>query len=652
MRGAFLLLLPSLLRSRTFLASATPELHDETDGLFSFVSRPDIKAPKWNITVFDKEALAPGYWFFGPYETLNMDDQFGNGWIGPHIYTQDGTLIWSGAPMFDNGNIEDFRLSNVEGEMLITVMDQRHSRGLIMDQHYQVLKRHKTSGPGNFNSHEYHVVENGTKALVIYGKGHAFSKSESKAVGYDGKCQVACDGLAEFDVHNWSNTFKWESCRGGGISLEESTLTAGSIQNKCSGQWDYVHANSVDKTPDGDYLLSCRHSDALYKISHKDKSIIWRFGGTKSDFEHIDGFKFSRQHNIRYRGGNETHTIISFLDNAKGIDSIEETNPFSRGLLVALDESSDPMTAKIIANYDHPMTEDRLAFRRGNYQPLDNGNVFMCWSERALQSEHAADGRILMQARLEPKWLGTYRAYKFEFVGLPKDPPDVVGDTVVVEQEGGGRTETKTEVWVSWNGATEVHSWRLFKTTARGKPRVLVDAVEKDGFENKLGYDGYAQYIIAEALAQNDTVLGQSKILKIASGNATEAAVNTEVEWQAYVKAPWYESPFLLAGMGLFIGCAALGVVFWIMSRRGLPVRPAQRVKGFMDNLTRGRYARLTGNTEKDVAAKDFDLAQNPLMGEHRRGRDDDQDAFALDDEEEEWNDVNVKEEQDRRHLA
>jgi hypothetical protein len=455
-RPSLLLLLPALLRTHTFAsASATPENHDDDNGLFSFQSRPDIRAPKWEIEVYDEASLAPGYWFSGPYETLNMDDELGNGWIGPHIYDTDGTLIWSGAPMFDNGNIEDFRISNVNGEDMMTVMDQRHSKGVFIDNHYRVVDRRQANGPNGkgFNSHEFHFVDNGTKALVVWSEGRYYSESETlEALGEDMKCHVACDGINEYDVKTWQSTFSWSSCDH--IGLEESTYKTNFLPKQCGGRWDYVHANSIDKTPEGDYIISCRHSNAIYKVSKDGGHVIWRLGGVKSDFEHKDDFVFSRQHDIRYRGGNETHTIVSMLDNAKGLDGDDPTHEFSRGLLISLDESSSPMQAEIIAHYDHPKAEDMLAFRRGNYQPLPNGNVFMCWSERALQSEHSEDGTMLMQAKLVPKWLGTYRTYKFEFVGQPDDPPDVVGKTVDL-QTGGG---TKTNVFVSWNGATEVVS--------------------------------------------------------------------------------------------------------------------------------------------------------------------------------------------------
>lgn len=42
------------------------------EDFFHFVTRPDIRALKWNITVYDDTALAPGYWFIAPYALLGQ----------------------------------------------------------------------------------------------------------------------------------------------------------------------------------------------------------------------------------------------------------------------------------------------------------------------------------------------------------------------------------------------------------------------------------------------------------------------------------------------------------------------------------------------------------------------------------------------------
>ncbi|KAK5163784.1 uncharacterized protein LTR77_010458 [Saxophila tyrrhenica] len=623
-----LLLLPAVLRPGIFLASATPKngpkVHDDDNGLFSFRSRPDLRAPKWEVEVYDQAALAPGYWFFGPYETLNMDDSLGNGWIGPHIYAQDGSLVWSGAALFDNGNIEDFRLSNVDGVEMMTLMDQRHSKGVFMDKHFQVKDRKMANGPsgGGFNSHEFHFVENGTRALVVYGEGRSFSKEEAKkALGFGETCKVACDGIHEREVKGWKSTWEWNSCDH--IGLEQSSYKVDYLNNQCSGKWDYIHANSIDKTPEGDYLYSGRHTNSIYKISHANGTVLWRLGGTSgSNFTHRDDFTFSRQHDVRYRGANATHTFISFLDNAKGLDANEPTHPFSRGLLIALDEKN--MQAEIAAHYDHPDGEGGLAFRRGNYQPLDNGNVFMCWSERALQSEHTKEGKMLMQARLRVDWLGTYRAYKFEFEGTPADPPDAVGE--VVEEDG----RVKTNVFVSWNGATEVNSYKLFRTRASGHPLMLVDSQTKQGFETTLSYEGYAKYAVVKALHANGTVLGQTKLIRIAGLN--ETIPEEDPQPPVSMEDPYWYSDigFFLGAGALFAICAAAVVLITRRLRRGA----GGPRRSLLDLLSRGRYQRL-GEGDRELQDRE---GKESLMGRtRRRGSDDDvfAERFSLGEESE-----------------
>ena len=73
----------------------------------------------------------------------------------------------------------------------------------------------------------------------------------------------------------------------------------------------------MDKTPDGNFLLSSRHTNTIYHISRETGNVIWRLGGKMSDFEFDEGAEFSHQHHIRYRGGDETHMLVTMLDNAK-----------------------------------------------------------------------------------------------------------------------------------------------------------------------------------------------------------------------------------------------------------------------------------------------------------------------------------------------
>lgn len=347
------------------------------------------------------------------------------------------------------------------------------------------------------------------------------------------------------------------------------------------------HSNSVDKTPNGDYLLSSRHTDTIYKISGEDGHIIWRLGGKTSDFGEGD-WTFSRQHHIRFRDQNATHMVLSLLDNAKGIDAQEPTYDHSRDLLLAVDEEN--MTVSILTQIDHPYGEGNYAPRRGNYQRLPDGNIFIGWSEGGLQSEHAPDGTILMQASLMADWLGSYRNYKFNFTGLPSENP-AVNSTAYTTDAG----LTMTTAHVSWNGATEVTSWNMYKTTKDDDIRVLIGWTERTGFESVVRYNGLANFVVLEAVDKNGETLGVSDVTETTwSANLTSEALSREDAWIQTFSKSTSGKTILAYFLGLISGLIA-GLLF-ILWRRGTFSRVT--VPRWFPGL--GRYKQLAEEDEQE----------------------------------------------------
>lgn len=268
------------------------------------------------------------------------------------------------------------------------------------------------------------------------------------------------------------------------------------------------HGNSVDKCPDRSYLFGSRFLSTIYKISRDTGEIVWRLGGLISSFNLTRDMAWSQQHDVRCQHQNETHTIISLLDNQVSpyVKVEDAERAFSRGLVVAVNEVD--MTAELLASYDHP--HHAYAPRRGSLQMLENGmppstchtrlrlpltlfdvgNIFIGWSERALQTEHSSNGTLLMQAQLKAKWMGSYRNFKFDFVGQPLTKPDVVAGTYFQQQNN-----ASTHVYVSWNGDTQVRSWRLYSSSAGGSSEELLAEVEREGFETFLSSPTYAEYV-------------------------------------------------------------------------------------------------------------------------------------------------------------
>lgn len=245
------------------------------------------------------------------------------------------------------------------------------------------------------------------------------------------------------------------------------------------------------------------------------------------------------------------------------MDSQDPTYEMSRGLRLVLD--TEAMTAEVDLQIDHPDGPGSYAPRRGNYQVLQNENIFMDWSEKSIQSEHAPGGRILMEATLKAEWLGTYRSYKYPFVGKPADPPDVVS---VAET----RDHTMTLVYVSWNGATEVVWWNAYSTNASGKNRTLIGTTLKTGFETEIGYASFTKYVVVEALDEDFNVLGESKAVKTEvaeSANVTMIAEEMNITEEDvldddddYSTAALFGAVVALAVV-VFIGVAVLMVFRW-----------------------------------------------------------------------------------------
>lgn len=262
------------------------------------------------------------------------------------------------------------------------------------------------------------------------------------------------------------------------------------------------HVNSVDKNADGDYLLSARFTDTIYLISHEDGHIIWRLGGKSSDFE-LDNFRFYRQHHARFLSHNETHTTISFLNNASDEESEDDIR--SSVLIVSLDTTTK--RASVVARYGRP--DGGLSRLRGNAQTLPNGNIFAGWSQQGYHSEFTPDGTCVMEARFTSPRFSTYRSYKFEFHGRPTEPPALKAFVY-----GARDSDLSTVYYVSWNGATDVASWNFYAQADPASPPVLVGNVPKAGFETMFVADGYMNWVSAEALDADGKLLGMSDVMQ------------------------------------------------------------------------------------------------------------------------------------------
>jgi hypothetical protein len=195
-----------------------PEAPDHYKDFFNFVTRPDIDAPRWRIRKVDQSAIAPGYWFLGPYQAPVQHER-GGGWVGPHIYDQDGELVWSGVPMLDGFDAFDFKMSTVDGEAMLSLI-YRHEKGILLDSHYVQQRSFDIEDKGSLNMHDFNIVGDGRSALLLKTISHMASDDTLNAAGMDHSCKVRFYGIEELDASTGERLFRWSS--EGHVGLEET----------------------------------------------------------------------------------------------------------------------------------------------------------------------------------------------------------------------------------------------------------------------------------------------------------------------------------------------------------------------------------------------------------------------------------------------
>ncbi len=95
-------------------------------------------------------------------------------------------------------------------------------------------------------------------------------------------------------------------------------------------------------------------------------------------------------------------------------------------------------------------------------QTLPDGNVVLDYGGIPEISEYSPSGSLLLDAHL-PFDMSSYRGFRYPWSALPASPPSVAGNL--------NNTGEETIVHASWNGATEVASWRVLAGEHAGSLR-------------------------------------------------------------------------------------------------------------------------------------------------------------------------------------
>ncbi|KAJ9269291.1 hypothetical protein DTO212C5_4563 [Paecilomyces variotii] len=443
---------------------------------------PQLKVTR-NANVTGLDANSTGYLFITPTGADAADQ-------GPIIISDhDSELIWQGP----TGTAFGFQAHTFEGRPVIsywtgTAFPDPRGFGYgvikVLDQSYQQI--HQVSLPqvtehGVFYSgdnmtypsyvdiHENFVTDRGTILVTATN----VTKADLTSVGGPKDGWLRDSLFYEIDIKTNKVVYRWSSFEHrDDIPINQTVETLHGEGSQPSDAFNYFHMNAVSLVGNNTYLVSSRYYCTIFLINGKDGSVIWRLQGKDGgDFKLGPDAGFCYQHNARlvnarFVGQRSDRVRLHLHDNANSYYQ-NGTRPTS-GLLLELDlKSKEARTIKRFRNPNDPV----YAISQGSYQPLRNGHVVLDHGEVPKIEEYDFSGRWIKTVQFAAN-SSSYRGFRQEWVGKPDTTPSLAACS----------TGNSTNLYMSWNGATEVTSWAIYSGESQ-KELQYVKSVPKKGFE-------------------------------------------------------------------------------------------------------------------------------------------------------------------------
>ena len=418
---------------------------------WEFVPRPDLTPPKIEVSGeedADEERLV----LLAPKDRENGAPMNGN-----LITRPDGDPVWI-QPLGDTRWTYDLRVQEYNGFPVLTwwrgdTFPFGYGEGefVIMGQDYREITT-VTTPDTHADFHDGTITEQGTMLMISY----PVVKKDLTEVGGPVDGYLRNSVVYEVDIDSGKVLLKWSALDHIPLSDSESVIEEDSEEDGTQdAPYDPYHVNSVTADGKDALLVSARNTHAVYQINRKRGNVFWTLGGKSSDFEMADGSAFAWQHDAQ----RQDDGTISMFDN----EAAPQIGDSSRGLI--LDVDTDAMTASVVQEFLPPEGQD-ISESQGNLSVLDDGTYFVGWGSVPFYTHYDAEGEVLSHGELAGGI--SYRAYLQEWEGLPAEPPKMV------VKDG--------HAYASWNGATEVDSWR-FVAGPSAEQVEEVATVEADSFE-------------------------------------------------------------------------------------------------------------------------------------------------------------------------
>lgn len=482
---------------------------DSGQQAWNFASEPNLHPMKVAIKI-NKGGTAPGFIFLAPY---TMYEASMMGQTGSLIMDQTGNPVWFRPLDSRYTQNTDFKVQAYKGKPVLTMWQGTISGTqsaepnlppgnpepgayyLIINQNYKAVRRIVARKGYTADLHEFVITKRNTALFT------AVKQIPKDLTPYGGPADGYINdySIQEVDLETGELLFFWSALAH--IDPADSMIPA-SASSGFNNIWDCFHMNSIEEGPEDTLLISLRSTWAIYSIDKESGKINWQLGGKRSDFTFGPKAAFSWQHDARFRQGQR----ISLFDNGCCASPSSPPESTAHGLILQLDFKN--MTAKVDRAYYHfPLL---YVPTQGNLQKLPNGNQLVGWGQEPYVSEFGKAGNTEKNPSLNflydmqfPNQNLSYRAFKYEWIGLPLYPPSIAVEPF---------REASVIVHASWNGSTETVAWQVLAGDTPDRLSVIVESVPRTGFETDIYVNSKGPYFQVRALNSCGHIIGTSRI--------------------------------------------------------------------------------------------------------------------------------------------
>ena len=244
--------------------SALPSKPDGPTGAAVDVqSIADFRPPVVNVRAGQ---VAPGCLFMAPQENTISQS-------GALILDETGQPVWFN-PVANPNWVANFQLTTYRNEPVvqwwqgITIQPGFGvGQGVIADRSYREVGRVIAANGRSLDMHELQVTPEGTALFMCTPQSVPMDLTK---LGGPSDGQVLEAVIQEVEISSGKLLMEWHSLDHIGISESYLPFTE---------PYDYLHANSIDVTDDGNLLVSARHTWTLYKLERRTGRVMWRMGG-------------------------------------------------------------------------------------------------------------------------------------------------------------------------------------------------------------------------------------------------------------------------------------------------------------------------------------------------------------------------------------